>query len=57
MDVKTEVEKVVKESGWVTASQLFKMLPFPAPEVNKAIIDLIKENKIERRGRYFHYLS
>ena len=55
--VKDEVERLVKERKWITFNELLKVIDRPAPEVNDALIQLMKENKIIRRGRYFKYIQ
>jgi len=55
--VKDEVERLMKERGWITFNELLKLVNRPAPEVNDALIQLMKENKITRHGRYFHYVQ
>jgi len=54
-DVKKIVEKILKEREWITFSDLIKYVNYPATEVNSALIQLMKENKVIRKGRYFYY--
>jgi len=54
-DVKSMVEKILKEREWITFSDLIKYINYPASEVNSALVQLMKENKVIRKGRYFYY--
>jgi len=54
-DIKSIVEKVLKEREWITFSDLIKYINYPASEVNSALVQLMKENKVIRKGRYFYY--
>ena len=54
-DVKSIVEKILKEREWITFSDLIKYINYPASEVNSALVQLMKENKVIRKGRYFYY--
>ncbi|MCH4814225.1 MAG: hypothetical protein QXY87_02470 [Saccharolobus sp.] len=56
-DVKQSVEKIIKDREWITFNDLLKYVPYPAPEVYNALSQLIKENKVGRRGRYFYYVK
>ena len=55
IDVKNVVEKILKEREWITFSDLIKYVNYPATEVNSALIQLMRENKVIRKGRYFYY--
>lgn len=54
-DIKNIVERTLKEREWVTFSDLTKYINYPASEINYALIQLMKENKVVRKGRYFYY--
>lgn len=54
-DVKSIVEQILKEREWITFSDLIKYINYPASEVNSALVQLMKENKVIRKGRYFYY--
>ncbi|BDC00183.1 MAG: hypothetical protein RRA45_01660 [Saccharolobus sp.] len=56
-DVKQSVEKILRDREWITFNDLLKYLPYPAPAVYSALTELIKENKVGRRGRYFYYIK
>ncbi|BAB67429.1 hypothetical protein STK_23185 [Sulfurisphaera tokodaii str. 7] len=54
-EIKNIVEKILKEREWITFSDLIKYVNFPASEVNSALVQLMRENKVIRKGRYFYY--
>ena len=53
--VKEVVEQLLKQREWMTFSELLKNVNFPAHEVNRALIELMKENKVGRKGKFFYY--
>jgi len=54
-EVKKKIEELLKEREWITYSELLKYLPYPAPIVSSALMLLLKEEKVSRRGRYLYY--
>ncbi|AOL16294.1 hypothetical protein BFU36_05790 [Sulfolobus sp. A20] len=56
-DIKHSVERILKDREWATFNDILKYVPYPAPEVYSALSELIKENKVGRRGRYFYYIK
>ncbi|MCY0859320.1 MAG: hypothetical protein OWQ54_02695 [Sulfolobaceae archaeon] len=55
-EIKKRIEDLLKEREWITYSDLLKYMPYPANKISIALTQLIKENKISRRGRYFYYV-
>ncbi|MEM0374583.1 MAG: hypothetical protein QXV69_05500 [Sulfolobaceae archaeon] len=54
-EVKKKIEEILREREWITYSELLKYLPYPAPLISDALMLLLKEEKISRRGRYLYY--
>ncbi|MEM3351439.1 MAG: hypothetical protein QW799_01290 [Saccharolobus sp.] len=56
-DAKQSIEKILRDREWITFNDLLKNVPYSAPTVYSVLTELIKENKVGRRGRYFYYIK
>ena len=56
-DIKSKVEEIARKLGYFTFSKILTKVNAPAPEVLGSIMLLIKEGKLERKGRWFHYVD
>lgn len=55
--VKDLVEQFFQEKEWTTFNTILRQTGLPAPQVYEAVVELIKEGKVERKGRYLHYVK
>ncbi|MGC9105180.1 MAG: winged-helix single-stranded DNA-binding protein Sul7s [Thermoprotei archaeon] len=53
--VKDQVEDYLRKREWATLTHLLRAINAPALEINAALIELMKEGKVKRRGKYFFY--
>ncbi len=56
-DVKEIVEKLFQQKEWMTFNAILRETGLPAPQVYDAVAELIKEGKVERKGKYLHYIK
>lgn len=56
-EIKNRIEQLFKEREWITYTDLLKYIPYPANKISIALAQLIKENKVSRRGRYLYYVK
>ena len=56
-DVKSKVEEIARQLGYFTFSKILTKVNAPAPEVLRSLVLLIKEGKVERDGRWYHYVD
>ncbi len=53
--VKDLVEDYLRKKEWATLTSLLRAIDAPVLEINAALIELMKEGKVRRKGKYFFY--